>query len=385
MSGHTRRRLWRLGTPLAALVAGACLWPTGRGVPGAPVIFPGLSPWSLALDRSGRLYVSGPDPPAHGVGGNNPGAVWRIERCGRVVRVAGSGKTAYSGDGGPALAAGMGCGAIALDAADNLYVMDYYNGRIRKVDRAGIVTTVAGGGRPAAPREGGPAVEARLGRLDLDGIAVDAKGCLVFTKASENRVCRVGDTGILATAAGNGSRRHSGDGGPARLAGVPRPEGIAVAQDGTVYVAEPRSVRKVAPDGTISTLPGIEGAAYDVAGAEYPYYRALAVDRQGRLYVADRRHYRVLRVHRDGTTTTVAGDGSSPSGASLLTFLPVRYSWARAHHGEGGPATDASVDPAALAVGRSGELFILSHDSIRRVDRRGIITTAVASQSRLRW
>src|ERR1035438_3946223 len=154
---------------------------------------------------------------------------------------AGAGVAGFSGDGGPAVLAKLFQPfQLALDTADDLYIADWGNSRVRKITPAGTITTVAGGGNGALG-DGGPATAATVGG-NLCGVAVDATGNLYIT--SNARIRKVdAATGIISTIAGDGTDGFSGDGGLATLAEVNGPQSIAVDASGNVYFADENNLR----------------------------------------------------------------------------------------------------------------------------------------------
>jgi sugar lactone lactonase YvrE len=305
---------------------------------------------------------------------------------GEMITVAGGGK--QLGDGGPATAAGFCSVAdVARDHAGNLYVADaglYCEGpggnSIRRVDRDGVVTTVAGGtGVLGAAGDGGPATKAQLNAPVA--VAADAQGDVYISDSDNFRIRKVDTSGTITTVAGTGRQGFSGDGGRATAARLLGPSGLAVDERGNVYVADFAAVRKIERSGRITTVAGTgtssrppdpEHAAIAprtrFAGDHGPATRAVlhaddvAVDRRGDLYIADNAGDRVYRVDDHGVIRTVAGSVSG-TGKRL---------------GDGGPATSAFIDvPAAVEVDRRGNLLIADHhgERIRKVDPRGIIST----------
>src|SRR5439155_13488709 len=139
---------------------------------------------------------------------------------------------------------------VAVDGAGNLFIVDTRNYRIRKVSPDGIITTMAGNGSASCSYsgDGGPATSAQL---CASGVAVDSAGSLFIS--ADNRIRKVSPDGIITTVAGNGSTHYSGDGGPAinaQLAGVYLgnfPFGIAVDRDGNLFIADTSNnrIRKV--------------------------------------------------------------------------------------------------------------------------------------------
>src|SRR5262249_6786664 len=141
--------------------------------------------------------------------------------------------------------------------ADNLYIADAGNNRIRRVTAAGIISTVAGNGTNGFSGDRGPATEAQLN--DPRGVAVDSGGNLYIADVGNHRVRRVASTGIIKTVVGNGTSGSSGDGGPAAKAQLSGPGGIAVDAGGNLYIADLRAVRKVSTGGIITRVAGVGG------------------------------------------------------------------------------------------------------------------------------
>ena len=145
--------------------------------------------------------------------------------------------------------------AIAVDDTGNVFFADTGNNRIRRIDPAGIITTVAGDGTAASAGDGGPATEASLDHPQ-EGLVVDASGALYVTEGQ--RIRRIDPDGTITTYAGTGEAGHSGDGGPATAAQLQDPAGLAMDRDGVLYVSSdgyaPPCVRSIAPDGVIRTV-----------------------------------------------------------------------------------------------------------------------------------
>src|SRR5215212_9679991 len=194
---------------------------------------------------------------ACGGGGAKDGS----EKAATIKTVAGDGGEQL-GDGGPATkAAFCGTSDVTLDAAGNMYIADggiYCSGpgghTVRKVDRHGIITTVAGTGEPGFSGDGGPATKAQL---DVPfAVAADREGNLYITDENNYRIRKVDKEGVITTFAGTGEGGYSGDGGPATSAKLIDPGGLAFDDQGNLYVADYKSVRKIDPSGTITTVAG---------------------------------------------------------------------------------------------------------------------------------
>jgi uncharacterized protein (TIGR03437 family) len=324
----------------------------------------------------------------------------------RVETMAGSSNL---GDGGPAVAAQFGdIQGIALDPWGNLYLSDTDHHRVRRIDPAGTVTTVAGIGSPGFSGDGGPATAAQL-KLPY-GLAVDLAGYLYIADLGNSRVRRVAPDGTISTYAGNGLMGSAGDGGLAPDAQLMSPRNVAVDGSGYLYIAEftGHRVRRVAPDGKIATVAGIgiagfredDGRAATEAQLNFP--AGLAVDRTGAVYVADSQNQRIRKFTAGGKIATALG-GSSTTTLSLPTALSVDAAgtilvadatlmvhsftapstWstvagtgASGYSGDGGPGGKAQLAaPHDLVTDPSGNIYISDGVRIRRVDRRGIIQT----------
>jgi len=229
----------------------------------------------------------------------------------------------FAGDNGPAIEAWLDTpGGIAVAPAGDIYFADSNNHVIRRIDpRSGVITTVAGNHRLGAGYSGdsGPAAQARLD--NPDGVSVAPNGDLVIADAHNDRIRRVdAATGVVTTIAGAGDGGFGGDGGPAVEALLYTPSAAVVAPNGDIYIAD--------------TL-----------------------------------NYRIRRIdHATGLIDTIAGDGTPGEGEGV---------------GDGGPAAAAHLDmPSDVVVAPNGDLYIadMHHNRVRKVDARtGIITTVAGS------
>lgn len=262
----------------------------------------------LVLDAEGR-----PVFPDHQ---NN--VVLRVEPTGHVSRIAGTGEEGYAGDGGPAVDARFNRPYdVAFDSRGNLYVVDEGNHVVRRIDAAGIVTTVAGNGTPGYSGDGGPATEAQLN--EPYNIAFDAKDRMIIGDSANNVVRRVDENGVITTIAGTGQQGYSGDGGPATEAKMFKPQEVLVAPDGRIIVADEHNhaVRVIGTDGTITTLIGTgeAGRAADgtpAAEAQINDPEGIIIRPDGTLLILDARNFRVLALDPSGTVHTFAGRGTAP-------------------------------------------------------------------------
>ena len=272
------------------------------------------NPRGVGLDPAGNVYFTTP-----------AGArVRRITPGGAIANFAGVGTIGFSGDGGPATAAQMN-GPIGVigDTQGNVYISELANARIRRVSSTGIITTIAGTGVEGYSGDGGPAIAARL--YQPRQMAVDADGNLYFADQFNHRVRKINQAGIITTVAGNGSPGFSGDGGPATAAKVDSPGGIALDAAGNLYIATALRIRKVdASTGTITTIAGTgaggfsgDGGLATLATMNLPLF--LAADGAGNIYVTDSGNERVrqltpVQIVREGVANgaTLAAGAVAP-------------------------------------------------------------------------
>jgi uncharacterized protein (TIGR03437 family) len=269
----------------------------------------------------------------------------------------------------PALTVPLGYGlyGITTDAAGNVYLASSALHAVFKLDASGILTRIAGNGRGGYSGDGGPASEAQLN--SPGSVAVDGAGNLYIGEV--DRVRRVSPNGIITTIAGNGSPGHSPDGGPAAEAQI-SPRAVAVDRAGNLFVADLYNflIRKITADGLIRTIAGngSSGASGDngpATAAQLSSPNGVAVDSAGNVFIAD--GPRVRKVSPTGIITTVAGGGSAP-----CCTLP---------SGDGGPATSAVLFPNAVTTDDGGDLFIADGNRVRKVTPDGIINTVAGNGS----
>ena len=190
------------------------------------------APGGVAVDTSGNIYIADQS--------NN--RIRKVTSAGIISTVAGNGTAGFSGDGGAATNAEIQTPmGVAVDAAGNVYISDTYNARVRKVTSGGTISTVAGNGTFGESGDGGAAINAEF--YYSHQIAVDSAGNLYITDPGihstvNNRVRRVNAAGIISTVAGTGTVGFSGDGGPASSAKLSGPYGVAVGLDGAIYIGD---------------------------------------------------------------------------------------------------------------------------------------------------
>ena len=247
-------------------------------------------------------------------------------------------------------AASISAADVAVDGAGNVFVADYENHRIRRIDPQGVITTFAGSGIRGYAGDGGPATAAHLD--SPMGVAVDGAGNVFVADYENHRIRRIDPQGVITTFAGSGIRGYAGDGGPATAAHLRWPRRMAVDGAGNVYVTGTSTIRRIDSQGVITTLAATLNSPHGVA-----------VDGAGNVFVADTGDHRIRRIDPQGVITTFAGTGGGGWGG---------------YGGDGGPATAARLDsPRGVTVDGAGNVFVADtyNARIRRIDSQGVITT----------
>lgn len=308
-------------------------------------------PTDVALDEEGNVYIAEPCVFGKSARANT---IRKVDPEGNITTVAGTGTAGFSGDGGPATEAELNQPfSVAVDVKGNLYISDFGNHRIRKIDTKGIISTVAGTGDPGWSGENGPARKAHLFNAEFGGgLAVDADGNLYV--ADEAFVWRIDPSGTITIVAGSGQGGHTGDGGPATEATLRGALDVAADLEGNLYISEwgGQRVRKVDPNGTITTIAGNgqksppgNGVPATSSGMFDPW--GIAVDAAGNVFVVQHHGSIVQRLDRDGVLTTVVG-----------IFLSTAFGQGK-FNGDEGPATKMRLnEPGGLFVDEDGILYI---------------------------
>jgi sugar lactone lactonase YvrE len=378
-----------------SLFAGTC---PGYSGDGGPATAAGVTATRVTSAADGTVYI---------VDAINM-VVRKVDSNGTISTFAGKGGTtgAFAGDGGPATQANLNVPTgVAVDSAGNVYIADRGNGRVRKVNTSGIITTVAGSGVNYGPDQDGlPATQVTLhwpqtvaidkngdllisdenrirrvtggimttvsgsGAMRVAGMAVDQLGNIYYADEYGAQVKMAGSGGVIA---GSGQVGYSGDGGPAVAAKLMSPEDVAVDASGNVYIADQGNYRvRVVSAGTIRTYAGTGSATTGDGGpasqASVADPSKVAFDSQGNYYFAELSHHKVRKVDTNGVIVTVAGNGTG------------------GFSGDGGPATQAELwEPRSVVVDASDNLLIADsrNGRIRRVDHNGIITTIAGGGS----
>jgi trimeric autotransporter adhesin len=295
-------------------------------------------PTDVDFDSNGNLYIAD--------WGNH--RIRKADTAGVISTVAGngvtySGSSGFSGDGGPATAAQLNHPfGTNFDSIGNLYIADQYNHRIRKVDTAGIISTIAGSGPVGEGNggfsgDGGPAITARLNYPK--SVAFDSVGNLYIADSKNGCIRKVDTAGIISTVA---------------IAGLYYPSAVVFDSNGNLYVANSgyHLIRKVDTAAIISTVAGrsdiftggFTGDGVPAAATQLNWPYEIAFDSVGNLYIADSGNHRIRKVDTAGIISTVAGNGVTSYGTSGFS-------------GDGGAATAAQLNnPIGVAVDSSDNL-----------------------------
>ena len=275
-----------------------------------------------------------------------------------------------SPNGLPALTASLNMpSAVVLDANGTVYVALKGAHQVVRIDAAGKVWTVAGTGVSGTSGDGGQATSAMLSTPV--GLAVDQAGALYISDSSASRIRRVGLDGVITTVAGNGKNGFSGDGGPAIVASLYTPVGIAFDNTGDLLIADSGNavVRMVTPDGAIRTIAGTprsggySGNAGPATQAQLNNPQAVVVNNGGTIYIADTGNNWIREVTPDGTISNYAGVDTSKTTGSPF--------------GGGGDPTIATnarlTTPTSMAIDQAGTLYFVEPNRIRQITSNGKI------------
>jgi uncharacterized protein (TIGR03437 family) len=264
----------------------------------------------VAVDSAGNFYFA--DVLNH--------RVRKVDTDGIITTVAGTGAVI----GANAL---FNPSSVAVDGAGNLFIADTSNSRIRKVDPAGNMTTVAGTGTPGFSGDGGPATSAQISAPHY--VMVDQAGNVYISDYGNNRVRKVDTAGIISTVAGTGSVLFAGDGGPATGASLSGPLGLAVDSAGNLYIADSNHdrIRKVDTAGVITTIAGngapVAGFSDGGLATNTRLFspRDLALDAEGNIYFADFGFNRIRKISSTPPSFSVVGNVSSLSFVAVAGAL----------------------------------------------------------------
>ena len=320
----------------------------------------------LAFDRVGNLYVSE----------EALNRVLMVTPDGQSTVVVGTGDNGFGGDGGPAVDAQLSAPVdVIVDSSNNILIADGGNHRVRMVS-GGMISTIAGSGGTEPTGGDGPALQTSI--PGPRSLAIGPNGRLHIGEGSGDRIRRLTAGGMTETISGTGfftgsldgpggdPRDDLGDRGPAPMASFQKVFGLAFNPAGELIAADldNRRIRKIDGGGMIDTIAGSgqlsfsgDGGPARTAMLDNP--NGLEIDPAGNLLIADSNNYRIRRIDAiTGTINTIIGNGSP--GNSV---------------GDGGPASEASVNPRDMVFDRYGNLYIASEMAVRKVNTEGIIAT----------
>jgi sugar lactone lactonase YvrE len=271
-------------------------------------------PDGVNFDAQGNLYIA---DVVNSV-------IRKVDGAGNITTVAGNNTAGFGGDGGPATAAELnGPFGVVPDAAGDLYIEDTLNARIRKVNATtGIITTIAGNGTFGLSGDGGAATAAEV--AEVQGSRFDAAGNLYVAQCGPAAIRKIDAAGIITTLAGTGTDGFSGDGGPATSAQLNCASGVAIDAAGELFIADylNNRIRKVAANGIITTIagtgtPGFTGDGGPALAAEINLPNDVAVDAAGDVYIADSGNNRVRMIDPTGVITTLVGGLNNAGSAGV--------------------------------------------------------------------
>ena len=322
--------------PIVTTIAGTGLMGTTDG-PGKSASF--SNPMGIALDETGNIYVAD----------SRNNLIRKISADGTVTTVAGTG-AAGSADGRADRASFFYPTGIAVDNKGNIYVADTHNNLIRTIGADGFVTTLAG----SRIYNTSPGLDTTQRFDNPAGIAVDSLGNVYVADWANNLIRKISPIGKISTIAGNGNRGSKDSAGI--FASFYLPGGIAVDKAGYIYVADTYNnlIRKISPDGMVSTLAGnrTKGSVNGKGkAASFLHPSGITVGPGGNLYVADIGNHKIRQITPDGTVTTFAGSGRQGA--------------------DNGRDTVASFfRPNGIAADKKGDLYVADYlnNMIRRIN-----------------
>ena len=294
--------------------------------------------------------------------------VRKLLRNGQLVTICGTGTKGYNGDGQPATNAQLDApSSVFVSSSDQVYISEDYGQRIRRIDRNGMISTIAGTGELGFNGDDRLAVSAMLNYPY--GVFVTEDEEVIFCDFGNYRVRKIDRRGMIRTIAGTGDAGYNGDHRPAIEASINQPTSVFLYKN-EMYISDfdNNRIRKVDQNGMITTIAGTGMESYN--GDDIPatsaniYWPDTVFIRNDEVYVSDRLNNRVRKIDRHGMIRTIAGTGDA------------------GYNGDGILAIHAQLHgPLGLFVDEQLQVFIADsvNNRVRKIDRNGIIWTVVGT------
>jgi sugar lactone lactonase YvrE len=311
------------------------------------------APAGVALDAGGNLYIA--DQYNH--------AIRRVNTAGVITTVVGDDTAGFSGDGGPAVQARLNKpSCVTIDGAGNIYIADKGNHKIRKINTAGIISTIAGTGVPGYSGENDTAIHAQLN--NPTGVAVDSAGNVFIADQLNNRIRVINSAGIIYTLVGTGVPEYNGDFFPLlSMIAVNKPGGVAISPSGELHIVDTYNNRIRKIDKVTGKIVSID-ARYTHTPYTFTYMQlhwpsAIAFDKVGNMYVADEYYYQIKKRDSAGIYYRMAGTTSGYSG-------------------DGGRGDEAQMSQVkGIAADAAGNIYVADWGN----DRIRFVTTTVGTET----
>jgi sugar lactone lactonase YvrE len=257
---------------------------------------------------------------------------------------------------------------IAVDVSGNVYVADTLDSTIRKITPAGRVSTLAG----TAGKDGHEDGQGTAARFDMpSGLAIDSSGNIYVADTWNNTIRKITPDGLVTTlagVAGLGGRDYKGGlDGPGSKATFKTPSGVAVDSGGNVYVADEGDnlIRKISPEGVVNTLAGSTGNDGNIHGP-FRGPDSVAVDSSGNVYVADTGNNCIRKITASGIVTTLAGLPGPGGGSVDGTGSAARFN-----------------TPSSVSVDANGNVYVFDFFTIRKITPDGVVTTLAGKAGKM--